>query len=156
MMRSGPARTLPAIPPRRWYSETYTVSNRGKAAADLPLGKLDQQRPDGDVDRLEILECDSAVTIADQFCLETVEVRVAPVLVEFKMTGGVKCDGADPAPVAVNPQRDLLRHRAARKQRGIFRAEQFGDPAFKRLNELTLSVTVRPGVRRKCRCRRDQ
>jgi hypothetical protein len=106
--------------------------------------------------RLEILECDQPVTIADQFGFETVQVRIAAVLVQFKMAGRVKCDDIHPPPVAVNSQRDLLSHRAAREQRRGLLAQKVGDAAFERLDELTLAVVVGPSVGRKCRCRRVQ
>jgi hypothetical protein len=48
----------------------------------------------------------------------------------------------------MDPQRDLLGHRAAREQdRGLF-AQQLGYSAFKGLDELTLAVLVRPGAPR--------
>ena len=131
-------------------------SHSGSRPPISRCGSSSQQRPDRRAECLKILELDQPITIADQLRLETMEVRVAAVLVELEMAGRVKCDSTEPTSIAVNPQRDLLRHCAARQQRRGPRAEKPRDAAFKRRHELALAIAVRPGVRRDRRCRRPQ
>ena len=127
-----------------------------KPAADLALRQLDQQRPDRRAQRLEILERDQPVTVADQLRFEAVQVGVTGVLVELEVAGRVKRDRACRAPIAVNPQRDLLRHRPARQQHRSRGREQRGDPALESLDVLAFAVVVRPDIVRERRCGRVQ
>lgn len=132
--------------------------------ADLALGQLDQQRPDPCLHTLQIGEGEQPVAPAHQLGLETVEVCIGCVLVQFEVAGRVKRDRVQPTPVTVDSQRDLLSHRPARHQhsRGLF--QDAGDADLKGLDELARSVVVRPFIRTervgrrpqkvRCRCAR--
>lgn len=58
------------------------------------------------------------------------------------MTLGMKSDGATVAPFAMDAQRDLLRHRAARHEDRVFFAQQFSDVALEGLEQLAAAVAV--------------
>src|SRR5438876_7611978 len=57
-------------------------------------------------------------------------------------------DGRAPVPLAPDPQRDLLRHGAAREQRCGFLSHQLGNAPFETLYALAAAVDVasRPGA----------
>jgi hypothetical protein len=85
-----------------------------KEPARLALRELEQERRDRLVDRLEVLQADQPVRVADDPRAEAVQVRVRALLVELEMACRVERDGADSTPVAPDPERDRLGHRAAR------------------------------------------
>ena len=92
-------------------------------AIDRPAADPGERR-DRLVDRLEVLQADQPVRVADDPRAEAVQVRVRALLVELEVACRVERDGADSAPVAPDPERDRLGHGAARQQQGSGRAEQ--------------------------------
>lgn len=95
---------------------------------------------------LQVGELDQPVAIADQLGPEAVQVRVPGVLVELQVARRVKRHRAHPAPVTVDPERDLLSHRSTRHQHRGLLPEQLGQPSFEGLDHGALAVTVRPRV----------
>jgi hypothetical protein len=65
------------------------------------------------------------------------------------MTLRMKGDPLVPAPVAVNPQRNLLSHRPGRHPHRRFFAKQCGDPSLQPFRERALPVAVNLLVRRR-------
>src|SRR6266540_5492829 len=63
------------------------------------------------------------------------------------MAGRVKGNGRVALPLAPDPKRDLLRHRAARHEHGRLLAEQLGHTLLEALHTLTRAVSVLPLVR---------
>ena len=118
--------------------------------ARLALRELEQERGDRLVDRLEVLEPDQPVRVADDPRAEAVQVLVRALLVELEMACRVERDGADSAPVAPDPERDRLGHRAARQEDGGLLAEELRDPLLDALGALAAAVVIRPllGARR--------
>ena len=118
--------------------------------ARLALRELEQERRDRLVDRLEVLEPDQPVRVADDPRAEAVQVLVRALLVELEMACRVERDGADSAPVAPDPERDRLGHGAARQEDGGLLAEELRDPLLDALGALAAAVVICPllGARR--------
>ena len=70
------------------------------------------------------------------------EVRVRVPLVQLEVARRVERDRRDAGAVAVEAQRDLLRHRPARHQHGGGLPEQVGDPLLEPLHEVPFAVVV--------------
>ncbi len=119
-------------------------------AADLSLGKLEQERGDRLPDRLEVLEPDQTVRVADEPRAKAVEALVCALLVQLEMTGRMEGDCRDPTAVAPDAERDRLRHRAARHEDRSLLAEELRDPGLEPLDALARTVRVHPlaGARR--------
>ena len=70
--------------------------------------------------------------------------RVAALLVHVEMALRMEADGEAAASLAQDPERDLLRHRAAGKQRGRLLAEELRDARLEALDALAAAVDVEP------------
>jgi hypothetical protein len=90
-------------------------------AADLALRQLKQNCTNRHRQRLQVVELDQSVSITNQLGLEPMQMGVASMLVELNVACGVKCDRASPPTIAVQAQRDLLRHRPAGKEHSCLR-----------------------------------
>ena len=86
----------------------------------------------------------SRLRVADQLPVQAVEQLVALLLVQLEVAGRMERDRADPAAVAPDPQRDLLRHRPARHEHRRLLAEQLGDLLLEALDPLARAVRIRP------------
>ena len=130
-VRARPAR------PARAGRATPEAARRDRAAASSS-----SSAPSGSCTLVEIGARDQTVATADRARVEAVQVRVAALLVHVEVALRMEADGRAAAPLAPDPQRDLLRHRAARKQRGRLLAEQLGDPRLEALDALAAAVDV--------------
>ena len=109
---------------------------RGQLPAEVALRQLEQQRPDRLLHLVEIGSRDQAVAVADRTRVQAVEVLVAALLVHVEVALRMERDGRAAAALAPDPQRDLLRHRAAREESGRLFPEQLGDTLLEALDAL--------------------
>jgi len=124
---------------------------RRKLPTEIALRQLEEQRAKRFVDALQIRALDQAVAVSDRTRLQAVNVRVAALLVHVEVTLRMEADGEAAAPLAQDPERDLLRHRPARKQPGRLLAEEVRDARLEAFDALAAAVDVqpRPGPLRK-------
>src|SRR6185503_11333191 len=115
---------------------------RRELSSDLSLRELDEEHGDGLGERVEVGNRHQLVRGSDERGLEAVELPVCVVLVKLEVTRRMKGDAARARAIAPDPERDLLCHCPARHEDGRFLAEQSGDVALERGDELATAVAV--------------
>ena len=98
------------------------VAPRRKLPAEVALRQFEEQRTERFVYGVQIRPRHEAVALADRARLQAVQMRVAAFLVDVEVALRMEPDREAAASLAQNPQRDLLRHRAAREDRRRFLA----------------------------------
>ncbi len=93
-------------------------------------------------DRLQFLEGQQPVRVADEHAVEAVQALVAVLLRAVEVVARVHRHVGDAAPDAPDAQGDLLRHRAARHEDRRLLAEQRGDLRLEAGDEFALAVGV--------------
>src|SRR5205085_6641747 len=118
------------------------VAPQGQLPAEVALRQLEEQRTERFVYGVQIRPRHEAVALADRARLQAVQMRVAAFLVDVEVALRMEPDREAAASLAQNPERDLLRHRAAREDRRRFLAEQFGNAGLEALHALAATVDV--------------
>ncbi len=114
----------------------------GELPARLPDRKLGQDGGERRRHGGEVFGQHRLARRPDQGGVETVEVGVAALLVEFDVGGGMHADGTVPGPIRPDAQGDLLRHGPARHEAPRLVPEPFGDLRLERLDQLPFAVAV--------------
>ena len=111
-------------------------------APDLALGQFQQEHGERLGDRLQIVERQQAIRLADRDPAQAVQPLIRVALMEIEMVPGVHSDiGASPA-FRPDPERDLLCQRTARqKDRRLF-PQQLGDLRLEPVDQFALAVAV--------------
>jgi hypothetical protein len=132
----------------RLGAERRQLFPRRQLPADFPSRQLEHHRPERLAGGLEVLGRRQPLARSEQVRVQPMQVRVTPLLVHIEVTLGVECDSPIPAPLTVNPQRDLLRHGSRRHPHCRLLAEQLGDASLEPFRQRALTIEVDLVVRR--------
>ncbi len=132
-----------AIPSSRALVQNAVSSSH--AGSCPPISRADSASttaPERLADGLEVLGRRQPLARSEQVRAQPVQVRVTPLLVHIEVTLRVERNLPVPAPLTVDPERDLLSHRPRRHPHCRLFAEQLGDASLEPFRERALTIEV--------------
>jgi predicted amidohydrolase len=117
-------------------------------AAQVTLRELEQERRKALSHCFEIGVAKQAISPTNEESLQTVKRLVATLLVNVEVTMGVERHRGQAPALGVDPQRNLLRHRATRHPDGRLRAEKPSDAILEALRQCAAPVSINTRVGR--------
>ena len=134
----------------------HEIVPRRKLSAQFALRQLEQQRRDRLTNRVQVVGSRKTLACPEVSRVQAVQVLIPALLVRLEVTVRVERDPPVPAPLGVDSQRDLLRHRPRGHPDRCLFPEQLRDARFQPFNERPFAVNVDLSKVRRTLCQRKQ